>query len=220
MDLKQMTLTITHLQSSGLRGAVLYEYFDRITFVLTDKRSSPGVMRMLARLEFRAGTDPMEVPRDSGMALIRFIHRDTERGLALVEFDGPVLGTLMQYEGCWFHTPSWMDVEQGAHFTIVGTPSSLSAYRARLLELMPSDIGLSISSSMRAAFILAPSLSNRRTEVLSAAVEMGYYGHPRACTQSDIAEVLGVSQGTVAEHLQLAEAAVMSSWARQRNEII
>ena len=38
---------------------------------------------------------------------------------------------------------------------------------------MPSDIGLSISSSMRAAFIMAPSLSNRRTEVLSAAVEMG-----------------------------------------------
>ena len=109
MDLRQMTLTITHLQSSGLRGAVLYEYFDRITFVLTDKRSNPGVMRMLARLEFRAGADPTEVPRDSGMALIRFIHRDTERGLALVEFDGPVLGTLMQYEGCWFHTPlGWM----------------------------------------------------------------------------------------------------------------
>ncbi|MDP7373490.1 MAG: hypothetical protein QF588_06360, partial [Candidatus Poseidoniaceae archaeon] len=51
MELRQMVLTISQLQSSGLPGAVIYDYFDKITFILTDKSPENGVFRMLARLE-------------------------------------------------------------------------------------------------------------------------------------------------------------------------
>ena len=210
-------MTISQLQSSGLPGAVIYDYFDKITFVLTDKSPEKGVFRMLSRLDFMPNMEPTEVPPESGMKIIKFYHRDDKSGLATVDFTGPILGTLMDIDGCWFHNQSYIGNEDGAHFTIVGTKKALSAYRKRMMALLPEDIGLKVSSSMRADFMMTPSLSRRQSEVLGAAVEMGYYEYPKRCNQSDIAELIGISQGTVAEHLQLAESTIMSGWFRQRS---
>lgn len=212
-----MVLTITQLQSSGLRGAVIYDYFERVTFILTDKNPENGVFRMLARLDFKPDMEPYELPIESGMKVIKFYHRDETTGLALVDFTGPILGTLMQIDGCWFHNQSFVDEKVGGHFTIVGTKKALSAYRKRMMALLPEDIGLKVSSSMRADFMMTPSLSRRQSEVLSAAVQMGYYDQPKKCNQAEIAEVIGISQGTVAEHLQLAESNIMNGWHRQMN---
>ena len=217
MELRQMVLTISQLQSSDLKGAVIYDYFDKITFILTDKSPENGVFRMLARLDFIPGMEPTEVPPVSGMRIIKFYHRDEKSGLATVDFYGPVLGTLMDIDGCWFHNQSYIGNEDGAHFTIVGTKKALSAYRKRMLALLPEDVGLKVSSSMRADFMMTPSLSRRQSEVLSAAVQMGYYDYPKRCNQSDIAELIGISQGTIAEHLQLAESNIMNGWFRQLN---
>ena len=217
MELRQMILTISHLQSSGLRGAVIYDYFDKVTFILTDKSPENGVFRMLARLDFIPGMEPTDVPPETGMKIIKFYHRDETSGLATVDFYGPILGTLMQVDGCWFHNQSYISNEDGAYFTIIGTKKALSDYRKRMMALLPEDIGLKVSSSMKADLMMTPSLSRRQSEVLSAAVQMGYYDYPKKCNQSDIAEVIGISQGTVAEHLQLAESNIMSGWYRQQS---
>ena len=129
MELRQMIMTINQLQSSGLRGAVIYDYFERITFILADKSPENGVFRMLARLDFKSGMEPTEVPPESGMKIIKFYHRDDKTGLATVDFTGPILGNLMDIDGCWFHNQSYIGNEDGAHFTIVGTKKALSAYR-------------------------------------------------------------------------------------------
>ena len=217
MKLRQMVLTISQLQSSDLKGAVIYDYFEKITFILTDKSPENGVFRMLARLDFIPGMEPTEVPPESGMKIIKFYHRDETSGLATVDFHGPILGTLMDIDGCWFHNQSYIGNEDGAYFTIVGTKKALSDYRKRMKALLPEDIGLKVSSSMKADFMMTPSLSKRQSEVLSVAVQMGYYDQPKKCNQEDIAEVIGISQGTVAEHLQLAESNIMSGWFRQMN---
>ena len=212
-----MVLTISQLQSSGLRGAVIYDYFDKVTFILTDKSPENGVFRMLARLDFMPGMEPTDFPPETGMKIIKFYHRDETSGLATVDFYGPILGTLMQVDGCWFHNQSYISNEDGAYFTIVGTKKALSDYRKRMKALLTEDIGLKVSSSMKADFMMTPSLSRRQSEVLSAAVQMGYYESPKRCNRSEIAEVIGISQGTVAEHLQLAESNIMNGWHRQMN---
>ena len=111
-----MVMTISQLQSSGLRGAVIYDYFDKITFVLTDKSPEKGVFRMLARLDFMPNMEPTEVPPESGMKIIKFYHRDDKTGLATVDFTGPILGTLMDIDGCWFHNQSYIGNEDGSSF--------------------------------------------------------------------------------------------------------
>jgi DNA-binding CsgD family transcriptional regulator len=54
-------------------------------------------------------------------------------------------------------------------------------------------------------------LTDRQREVLAAARDLGYYRVPREATHRDIADRLGCSTGTVAEHLQKIEARVFEA---------
>lgn len=58
---------------------------------------------------------------------------------------------------------------------------------------------------------VAALLTDRQREVLAVAVEMGYYEVPRETTYEAVATELGVSAGTVSEHLQKVEATVLST---------
>ena len=58
---------------------------------------------------------------------------------------------------------------------------------------------------------LLDALTDRQREILRAAVEEGYYDHPRRATQEDVAEHVDCSPGTVGEHLQKIERAVFGS---------
>ena len=75
-----------------------------------------------------------------------------------------------------------------------------------------------ISKTIAADWISAPKLPKRRHEVMRTAVELGYYSTPRKCTQRDIADHLGIRQGTVAEHLQSAEGIIIQSWFQQTSD--
>lgn len=52
-------------------------------------------------------------------------------------------------------------------------------------------------------------LTERQHEAVAAAVAVGYYDSPREGTVENVADRLGCSTGTAAEHLRKAEAAVM-----------
>ncbi|MBL6891658.1 MAG: helix-turn-helix domain-containing protein [Candidatus Poseidoniaceae archaeon] len=81
--------------------------------------------------------------------------------------------------------------------------------------LIPEKIEMRISKMIIGDLIAAPKLPERRHLVITTAVEKGYYDTPRKCTQKDIVDVLGIKQGTVAEHLQYAESVIINSWADQ-----
>ncbi|SFH06237.1 HTH DNA binding domain-containing protein [Halopelagius inordinatus] len=53
-------------------------------------------------------------------------------------------------------------------------------------------------------------ITSRQEEVLEAAVDLGYYSEPRQASLEDIGEVIGISPGTVGEHLRKAEERVFT----------
>ncbi|WP_436345029.1 helix-turn-helix domain-containing protein [Natronorubrum sp. FCH18a] len=53
-------------------------------------------------------------------------------------------------------------------------------------------------------------LTERQQEILQTAVDMGYYGVPRAVTHEDIGEELGCTGGTVGGHLRKIEAKILA----------
>lgn len=57
-------------------------------------------------------------------------------------------------------------------------------------------------------------LTARQQEILEAAVELGYYEVPRQATHGDVAREVGVSAGTVGEHLRKVEGEVLSTLVR------
>lgn len=53
-------------------------------------------------------------------------------------------------------------------------------------------------------------ITARQGEVLEAAVDLGYYSEPRQASLEDIGEVVGISPGTVGEHLRKTEERVFT----------
>jgi len=53
-------------------------------------------------------------------------------------------------------------------------------------------------------------ITARQEEVLEAAVDLGYYSEPRQASLEEIGEVVGISPGTVGEHLRKAEERVFT----------
>ncbi|MEY7848627.1 helix-turn-helix domain-containing protein [Natrarchaeobius sp. A-rgal3] len=60
----------------------------------------------------------------------------------------------------------------------------------------------------------SPTLTDRQREVFDCAFEEGYYEIPRETTHRELADRLGVSAGTVGEHLQRIEAKLAASYRR------
>ena len=57
----------------------------------------------------------------------------------------------------------------------------------------------------------AGQLTDRQIEILRTALAAGYYDVPRRATQRDLAAELGLSRGTIGEHLRRAEAKTIRS---------
>ncbi|MFC6827053.1 helix-turn-helix domain-containing protein [Halopelagius fulvigenes] len=53
-------------------------------------------------------------------------------------------------------------------------------------------------------------ITDRQEEVLEAAVDLGYYNEPRQASLEDIGEIVGISPGTVGEHLRKVEERVFT----------
>jgi predicted DNA binding protein len=53
-------------------------------------------------------------------------------------------------------------------------------------------------------------ITSRQKEVLETAVDLGYYRDPRQASLEEIGEVVGISPGTVGEHLRKAEERVFT----------
>lgn len=62
-------------------------------------------------------------------------------------------------------------------------------------------------------------LTDRQREVLAVANELGYYEVPRRATHQEIADRLGLSVGTVGEHLQKIEARVLGGLADRAPDV-
>jgi predicted DNA binding protein len=83
----------------------------------------------------------------------------------------------------------------------------------RALADVPEAVGVTverIGPYSEAGAVLAV-LTERQREVLDVARELGYYEVPRRATHREIAEELGLSVGTVGEHLQKMEARVFDA---------
>ncbi len=128
---------------------------------------------------------------------------------------GPIQRIIAAEDEAWIMPPTYLSRENGFFMTIHGTPNGLKRVKNKLEVLVPKKMDMRISKMIIGDWMSAPNLPERRTVVIQTAIEMGYYSAPRRCNQNDIAGVLGLKQGTVAEHLQIAESVIINSWSEQ-----
>lgn len=96
------------------------------------------------------------------------------------------------------------------HASAVGDPEPLQA----AIEHLPPSYDVTIDEIGTYRGGPGPrgaALSERQREVVAAALETGYYDHPRGTTHEELADRLDCAPATVSEHLQKAEAAVIEA---------
>lgn len=104
--------------------------------------------------------------------------------------------------------PLIYDTDGTLKLTLVGTSSSLQT----VLEDTPEKVNVSVHSVREGAVGIehfAVSLSPRQQETIEYALSEGYYEVPRETTVESLADDLGCTLSTAAEHLRKAESTIV-----------
>ncbi|WP_313695587.1 helix-turn-helix domain-containing protein [Halorarum halobium] len=103
-----------------------------------------------------------------------------------------------------------------ANLTVLGDPASLQS----AVDDPPDGVDVTVDrigeyDDRQATF--DPGLTSRQREAVEVAVDLGYYAVPSEATAEAVADELGCSAGTAAEHLRKAERNVMAAVADLRS---
>ena len=189
----------------------IFDQFETISTI-----SIKGVFpELLFRVTFKNPKALEQFDRLAAFEITEILEKNDASALLTAYTKGPVPMLIHSNPETWIHTPSTISKHSGLFLTVLGTTKGLKKFRDEILQLLPPSIKISISKNLKGRSIAAPKLPKRRGEIVRIAVKNGYYQSPRKCKQRDLAEILGIKQGTVAEHLQYAESSIMSSWVNQ-----
>lgn len=213
-DLRFLQIQVNMEQAKELPSAVLMSTMDSIEFVSTVSTIGEASEYILC-LRYTEPTALQEFENSDAFELSGLIEQKDGMVLTKAFAMGPIAMIVHNNPEIWLQTPTLVTSANGLFMTVHGTTKGLKRFRDDVSDLLPPSIKIRISKDLKADWIAAPQLPNRRKEVMELAVKLGYYSTPRKCTQRDLADALGVRQGTIAEHLQSAESMIIQSWADQ-----
>lgn len=213
-DLRFLQIQVNMEQAKDMPAAILMASMDSIEFVSTISTVGNASEYILC-LKYSNDEAMEEFNRNESFQLTEIIEQKEGSVLAKAHAKGPIAMLVHNNPEIWLQTPTQVSSQSGLFMTVHGTTKGLKRFRDDVGELLPPSIKIRISKDLKADWIAAPQLPNRRKEVMELAVRLGYYSTPRKCTQRDLADALGVRQGTIAEHLQSAESMIIQSWADQ-----
>jgi len=123
--------------------------------------------------------------------------------------------TLQQESFLVVDTPIRFTSEDHLKITYLGTEDTFRKLfdYADELDSMAVDI-LNMGEYEANESSLSRMITARQEEVLQAAVELGYYTEPRQASLEEISDTVGISPGTVGEHLRKVEERVFSEIVR------
>lgn len=136
-----------------------------------------------------------------------------QQGLAYVHYDPSDLDkSLLEMVDSHEISIDWpvAYTERGFRLTLFGADAALR----RAIAAIPKGVRVTLERTgdyQPSTRHPAWQLTERQREIVRAALAAGYYDTPRRVTQRDLAVELGLSQGTVSEHLQRAEAKLVRS---------
>ena len=211
--LSQMQFIVQYEDAVELPAGELVNMCKKLTFIrVTHIMDGSPVLLFDATLLDHFSIDDLDsVP---SVELLDILNSDGNQYLFTARMSGPIARLLISQDDAWPIAPIIIEKKQ-LILSMQGTPTGLSVFRNQVKSLLGSRFKLTVNKSYQGEWLTAPSMSPRRKEVLETAIHMGYYNHPRECKQQDIAVQLNRKQGTIAEHLLLAEGNILKAWFEQ-----
>lgn len=216
-NLRFFQIQVDPEQARHMPGVKILEKFSK-TELITSMGLKNGMAYGVYRVEYDTETVFDTIHELSQSFIIEEVLLKSDGVAFLKAFTpGPTMMMIESAGNCWPVPPTYLSRTKGLFLTIQGTSAGLKEIRDAFASLIPAQVEVRISKNIKADWISAPQLPRRRHDVMRLAVEMGYYRTPRQCTQRMIADALGIRQGTVGEHLQMAEGNIIDSWSKQTN---
>ena len=208
-----MQLNIQYEDAMELPSGVVVNLFEKLSFIRIVEilNDAPVMLFSGTLMKNRAIEDVNHIP---AMELRDVLHLDGCEVLFSARMSGPVARLIIMEKDAWPIAPILIEKKQLV-LSMQGTPDGLSNFLNNVKQLIGSRFSLTVNKAYQGEWLTAPNMSPRRKQVLETAIHMGYYDHPRQCKQHDIALQMDRKQGTIAEHLLLAEGNILKAWYEQ-----
>jgi len=177
--------------------------------VLAHLGVSPVGIVQLAEIVLQDGKEINEL-NDLDSFQVMEIHEESEDGiLASILCSHSLAKSAIELSNLHLQPPYSLDAIGGMEMRVTGLTGAMRRFLALLRVVLPPDKVSVIT--MRGEMVNGwdKVLTKRQQEVLSFAVERGYYQEGATITIKDLAEEMGISRSTFGGHLQDAERAVM-----------
>jgi len=177
--------------------------------VLAHLGVSPVGIVQLAEIVLQDGKDINEL-NDLDSFQVMEIHEESEDGiLASILCSHSLAKSAIDLSNLHLQPPYSLDATVGMEMRVTGLTGAMRRFLALLRVVLPPDKVSVIT--MRGEMVNGwdKVLTKRQQEVLTFAVERGYYEEGTSITIKDLAEEMGISRSTFGGHLQDAERAVM-----------
>ena len=177
--------------------------------VLAHLGVSPVGVVQLAEIELQDGKDIHELNDLDSFQVVE-IHEESEDGiLASILCSHSLAKSAIELSNLHLQPPYSLDAKRGMEMRVTGLTGAMRRFLALLRVVLPPDKVSVIT--MRGEMVNGwdKVLTTRQQEVLSFAVERGYYEEGESVTIKELANEMGISRSTFGGHLQEAERAVM-----------
>ena len=177
--------------------------------VLAHLGVSPVGVVQLAEIELQDGKDIHELNDLDSFQVVE-IHEESEDGiLASILCSHSLAKSAIELSNLHLQPPYSLDAKRGMEMRVTGLTGAMRRFLALLRVVLPPDKVSVIT--MRGEMVNGwdKVLTTRQQEVLSFAVERGYYEDGESVTIKELADEMGISRSTFGGHLQDAERAVM-----------
>ena len=211
--LSRMQFTIQYEEALELPAGEIVKIFEELVFIRISEVID-GSPVLLFHGTFLKGKSPDDLNQVPSVELRDILYREGNQILFSACMSGPIAKLIVSQKDAWPIAPIIIEKQQ-LILSMEGVSSGLSRFLTNVKGLLGSRFKLSVNSAYQGEWLTAPSMAPRRKKVLETAINMGYYDHPRQCKQQDIAEQMNRKQGTIAEHLILAEGSILKAWFAQ-----
>ncbi|CAI8285931.1 MAG: Uncharacterised protein [Candidatus Poseidoniaceae archaeon] len=211
--LSQMQFNIQHEDTVDLPSGEAVNFFEKLSFIriIDVVEESPIMLFSGILMKNKSIEDVNTIP---AMELKEVLFSNGREVLFSTHMSGPIARLIVSQNDAWPIAPIVLESKQ-LILSMQGTPQGLSTFLNQVKRLIGPRFSLTVNKSYQGEWLTAPNMSPRRKQVLETAIHMGYYDHPRQCKQQDIANQMNRKQGTIAEHLLLAEGNILKAWYEQ-----
>ena len=198
---------------NSIPGVALLDLFDSVELLKEFKADNNHPVYLL-KCGLKSLKEFQDFSKNESLEILKIYEFNDSSAIFSAIMTGPIPQIISMFDEVWPTSPTMLNSDE-LILTLQGSSKGLMKARKQLIELLGDTFKISVNNNFQGQWDTAPGLPRRRKEVLETAIEMGYYNAPRKCRQRDIADSIGLKQGTVAEHLQIAESLIINAWFNQ-----